>query len=153
MSRSLSGKSTNRAAFLINCLSTVITLFSPPTQFLLLLLAAANAMNHRDKLHSAAGSTCSRDCWKYLVPLPFCREHPGMRILQLCGAEQGVWGFAPAAFSLCRLFVPWVSLGAARAWQVPLHRALASPKQPLSSSVRLGCQLLLLFSSLLGEPH
>lgn len=30
MSRSLSGKSTNRAAFLINCLSTVITLFSPP---------------------------------------------------------------------------------------------------------------------------
>lgn len=99
------------------------------------MLAAANAVNHRDKLHSAASSTCSRDCCKYLVPLPFCREHPGMRILQLCGAEQGVWGFAQVAFSLCRLFVPCVSLGAARAWQVPLHRALASPKQPRSSSV------------------
>lgn len=46
-----------------------------------------------------------------------------------------------------------VSLGTARAWQVPLHRALASPKQPLSSSVGLGCQLLLLSPSLLRKPH
>lgn len=66
-----------------------------------------------------------------------------MRILQLCGAEQGAWGFAPVAFPLCSLFVLCVSLGAAR--------ALASPKQPLSSSVGLGCQLLLLSSSLLGS--
>lgn len=61
-----------------------------------------------------------------------------------------LWCFAPVVFSLCRLFVPCVSLGAARAWQVSLHRALASPKQPLSCSGRLGCQLL--SPSLLEKP-
>lgn len=75
------------------------------------------------------------------MSLPFSREHPGKWILQLglwcragyVGLRSGGIFFVQVVYVMCE------SLVAARVWQVPLHGALASPKQPLSSSMGLGC--------------
>lgn len=88
------------------------------------------------------------------MPLPFCREHPGMRVLQLSlwhraagvGLRSGGVFIVQVVYVMCEFSV------AARAWQVPLHRALASPKPPLSSYMGLGCHPPPLPLSLQGKP-
>lgn len=89
------------------------------------------------------------------MPLPFCREHPGMRVLQLSlwHRAAGVGLRSGGVFIVQVVYVMRESSVAARAWRLPLHRALASPKQPLSSSMGLGCHPPPLPLSLQGKPH
>lgn len=137
-SQSLSGKPTSRAAFLINRPPTVLALVLP-SQFLLSFAGSSQCREPRrlttqcSWLNLQWGSLEISGVFALLRRAPRNEDFAAQLVAQgrVCGAS--LWRHFLCAGCLCE------SLVAARAWQVALHRALPSPKQPLSSSVELGC--------------
>lgn len=89
-SQSLSREAASRAAFLIihppHCVCSVLPNNSS------FLLAAANAVNHGEQLHSAPAQPAAGISENSWCVCPFAEKHPGMRILQLslrCGVGCG----------------------------------------------------------------
>lgn len=143
ISQSLSGKSTNRAAFLINCPSTVIPVFFPPVPPSL----AGSSQCCEPQRQSA--QCCQLNLQQGLLEISgafaLLQEAPRDEDFAALWCRAGCVGLCSSGIFFVQVVCAvCVFLGIARAWQVSLHRALASPKQPLSSSVRLSCQLLLL---------
>lgn len=146
------GKSTNRAAFLINCPSTAIPLFSPQP----VPPSLAGSSQCREPQRQTA-QCCQLDLQQGLLQISgafaLLQGAPRDEDFAALWCRAGCVGLCSGGIFFVQVVCAVCVLGSSQSMAGTFAQSFGISKTAPEQLCELGCQLLLLPPSLLGKPH